>query len=74
MQQIIPYLRGAVRSWTIWVNSVLLTLVLAAPLLQDTLPTIKPFVSEKGFGHLTMIVILLNLALRVKTNQSLSTK
>lgn len=74
MSTLLAYLRGAVKSWTIWTNGVLLTLVLAAPTLQEALPQIKPFVSNNAFEHLTLIVILLNVGLRIKTNTSLSTK
>lgn len=71
---ILAYLRGALRSWTIWANGVLLAAVVAAPQLQEQLPLIKPYVSNNGFQHLTLIVLLLNVALRVKTKTALSTK
>lgn len=74
IELVLAHTKGAVRSWTIWANGVVLSLVLAAPLLQDFLPTIKPFLNETGFERLTMLVLVLNLVLRIKTNKPLSAK
>lgn len=71
---IATYLRGSIRSWTMWVNSVALTLVLAAPQAQEFLPIIKPYLTQESFSRLTIVVLVLNLVLRIKTKQPLSAK
>lgn len=65
---------GAVKSLTVWVNSVAGLLIICLPDLEKALPQLAPHLGPETYKQLALVVILSNLALRVKTNKSLSEK
>jgi len=67
-------LQGAVRSMTIWVNSVFGAVLLGLPELQLTFPQIQPYVPEQFFKYAMGAVIVANILLRFKTNIDLAAK
>lgn len=67
-------LQGAVRSMTIWVNSVFGAVVLGLPELQSAFPQMQPYVPDQFFKYAMGAVIAANIALRFKTNKDLAAK
>lgn len=67
-------IKGMLKSWTIWFNGVVVTIVAGMPLLQDMLPQFAPLLSPGIYKNVTLFVVLVNLFLRFKTRQSLAEK
>lgn len=65
-------LKNAWKSFTIWFNGIMAALVGILPMLQDSLPSIQQYVPD--IKWLAVLVILGNVILRFKTNNSLSDK
>lgn len=63
-----------IRSWTIWFNSVLGTLLAFWPYLADNITTLQPYMSLTVYHWLGGILVAGNLALRFKTNNALKDK
>lgn len=67
-------IKGAWRSWTIWVNTIFAATLAALPMLQDALPQLAPYVPETHYKVLMGVVIAANILLRFKTGSSLADK
>ena len=71
-------LRGALKSWTIWFNGVLLTAMpFSSQMIQgvhDNLPDLSPYLPDNIFKAIGIVVVIGNMLLRAKTNSSLSDK
>lgn len=67
-------LQGAVRSMTIWVNSVFGALLIGLPELQTSLPQLQSYVPANFFKYAMGIVIVANILLRFRTNSDLAAK
>ena len=70
----LPYLRGALRSWTIHFNTYFGLLWAALPSLQEQFPQLQPYLPAKPYQYGMAIVIIGNLLLRIKTQGSLADK
>lgn len=67
-------IKGMWKSWTVWFNGVVVALITLLPMLQDTLPQLAPYVSAEVYKSATLVIVLVNLALRFKTSTSLAAK
>jgi hypothetical protein len=69
------WLRGAVRSAAMWLNSVAGSVALALPYLQDELPQLAAYIPAEPYKWLVGAVIVANILLRVfKTKTSIMEK
>ena len=68
------WLRGAVRSVTMWLNSVAGSVALALPYLQEQAPSLKLYLPEP-YKWLVAAIIVANILLRVfKTKTAIMEK
>lgn len=74
VEHFIGKLRGLKKSATIWFNSILASVVIALPLLQDTFTQLQPYLPDNFYKILAVVVIVGNLALRFKTTKDLADK
>ena len=65
---------GALKSLTVWVNSLAGTLVIFLPELKEALPELAPHLGPETYKWLALVVIVSNLVLRAKTSKSLAEK
>jgi len=70
-----PWIRGALRSWTIRVNAAIGAIALAVPVIhdnvdviQETLPQLQPYLSDSWYKHVSLVLILANMVLRFRTS------
>ena len=66
--------RGAFKSWTIWLNALVAGVIGGLPLLQDSLPALQPYVGADLYRYGMGTIVALNIALRFKTNCGLHEK
>lgn len=74
MNLFIEKLRGAVRSVTVWFNGVVATIVLALPILQDSIPSLQAYLPPHLFKYLMLAVLIANIWLRFRTRDALEHK
>lgn len=72
--KIVRWFKGAIKSWTIWLNSVAGTFILALPEIERTLPELAAYLPDNYYKWLAISVVVSNLVLRAKTNKSLGEK
>lgn len=65
---------GALRSLTIWVNTVAGAVVLALPEVQSTLPDLAQYLPAEIYRWVALALVLSNLGLRIKTRTALNLK
>jgi len=70
----IDHLKGAWRSMTIWFNVLFGAFVVNFDAVRDSLPQIQPYMTSALYNKLMLAAIIVNIALRFKTNQSLVSK
>ena len=68
------WLRGTVRSFTVWFNGITGTLTAMIPFIPEYLPEMKPYLTQKTYLTLLAINAIGNILLRIKTNKSLAEK
>ena len=68
------HLRGALRSATIWVNGLAGAGIAALPTLREEFPSLESYLSHDTYHNAMGVLVLANLALRVKTKASLAAK
>ena len=80
-ERIKTFLKGAVKSWTVWCNGVGAAVVGWIVMIPDALPSIKqsfpelqPYLSGKAFKYGMLAILVGNIVLRIKTTKSLSEK
>jgi hypothetical protein len=69
----LAHLRGSLKSWTIWLNGVGLTILAFADNLSSALPIVREYIPQQAYSILGG-VLALNILLRFKTNKSLAHK
>lgn len=78
MENAMNWLRGAIRSRTIWFNGLLAAaLPYSDQLMQgahDNLPEISQYLPADMYKTIGLIIVVVNLILRTRTAQSLSSK
>lgn len=65
---------GAIKSWTLWINSMLGVLIVSLPSFQDSLPSISAYLPPNLYKYLSVALVVVNILLRAKTNKSLLDK
>ena len=66
--------KGALKSWTIWFNSLCLAVVPVIDILKDSLPQLQEYIDATTYKLLGLTVLLVNIGLRIKTTTSLAEK
>ena len=67
-------LKGAIKSLTIWFNSIAGTAAVALPYAKEQLPALQSYVPHDFFQYAMAAVIIGNIVIRFKTNSSLEQK
>lgn len=62
------------KSVTIWVNGAAITILSFAPLMQETFPQMKEYLTADAYKAAMGAIILLNIVLRFKTSKPLRGK
>jgi hypothetical protein len=71
MHTVNTWLKGALKSWTIWLNSVATVLVVMLPEIETQMQSSLSPEQYRTFG---LIMLVVNIALRAKTNTALNDK
>jgi len=71
IENIVAYVNGALKSWTVRFNTAMLAVVGALPMMQDSLPALQPYIPSGFYRYLMGTVVVCNLLLRFKTNKPL---
>ena len=72
--KIVRWLKGAIKSWTIRLNTAAGTLIFALPEIERSLPSLMVYLPADYYKWLAFSVVVSNLMLRAKTNKSLGEK
>jgi hypothetical protein len=67
-------IRGCKKSWTIWFNTLLLTLIPVFDYAQSQFQQLQPYMNEDTFKLLGLVILVGNIVLRFKTTSSLGEK
>lgn len=67
-------IQGAYKSFTIWFNGIVGTILAGAPMLQENLPQLHSYIPENFFKYIMLLVVVVNILLRFKTNTGLDNK
>lgn len=67
-------LRNSYKSWTVWFNGVILTVIPVIEYAKDLLPQLQEFLGLEAYKIIGLIILIANILLRFKTNKSLSEK
>lgn len=71
---IIEKLKGAGKSVTIWFNTTLLAIIPFSDHIKEALPMVQDYLTPDMFRNIGLIIVVVNIALRFKTNKCLSEK
>lgn len=63
-----------IRSWTIWFNSIVGTILALWPFLADNIISMQPYLTDHAYKWIAGVLVAGNIILRFKTNQSLKDK
>lgn len=74
VNRIRDWLKGTLKSLTVWFNSTAGLLIVALPDIQSSMPQLADYLGPNVYKHLALVVVLSNIALRAKTTQALSEK
>ena len=61
LSRLVRWFKGAVKSWTIWLNSVAGTLILALPEIEQTLPSLTAYLPADYYKWISISVVVSNL-------------
>lgn len=73
MNKIKQYLGGVWKSWTIWINGIILIGLQFADSLAVTLPIVREHLPPSAYSFLGTLAAI-NILLRFKTNKSIADK
>ena len=68
------WLKGSLKSLTIWFNGILLALLPLMEYLKDSLPQLQEWLGPDLYRTVGLIVVIGNILLRYKTNKPVSEK
>lgn len=71
---VIDKLKNSWKSWTIWFNGLMTTIVVALPSVQDAFPQIQSYLPANIYKYAMGALVAGNILLRFKTNKSLADK
>jgi cytochrome b561 len=66
--------RGALKSWTVWFNTLAGMAVVSLPTMMETFPQLEGYLSHKTYHFAMGALVAANILLRVKTSVSLARK
>jgi hypothetical protein len=67
-------LSGLKSSWTIWLNSIFLAVFPVLMYAQEMLPQLQMFLTDTTYKAVGLVVVILNILLRFRTDKCLSEK
>jgi preprotein translocase subunit SecY len=67
-------LKNAWKSWTIWLNTIALAFIAALPDLLASFPQLQGYLPDNVYRTAMGALIVVNIALRFKTNAPLNAK
>jgi len=67
-------LKNAWRSWTIWFNSIIGSVMTLLPVAQDSFPQIQAYIPPHVYQWVMGIIVVGNIILRFKTTLDLANK
>lgn len=67
-------IKGMYKSLTIWVNGIFLALFPLIGIIKESLPDLGQYLAPGVFKWVGLVVVVMNIALRFKTNKSLADK
>lgn len=70
----IDKLKGAIKSLTIWFNSIIASTLVGLPLAQDTFPQLQPYIPANAYKYGMAALIIGNILLRFRTSKPLGGK
>jgi hypothetical protein len=68
------WLKGSLKSLTIWFNGVCLSLLPIFEYAKDALPQLQDFLGPNVYRNIGLLVVIANIVLRYKTNKPVSEK
>jgi len=68
------WLVGSLKSWTMWFNSAVLSLVALAGEITTALPQLQAVLTPQMYGKLLLGVTVVNILLRLKTKEPVNYK
>ena len=68
------WLKGSLKSLTIWFNGILLAFLPFMEYLKDSLPQLQEWLGDDLYRTVGLVVVIGNIALRYKTNKPVSEK
>jgi hypothetical protein len=74
MSILIEKLKGSVKSWTIWFNTIVGALILNWDVIQSSLPSLQPYMTGAHYALVMKILVIGNFILRLKTSKGLEHK
>ena len=74
MDELKDWLRGSLKSFTIWFNGIVGTLLAAVPILQSSLPDLAAMMPADSYKLLASALVIGNILLRIKTSTGLPDK
>jgi len=72
--ELLEDLKRVHRSWTIWVNGAILTILEAIPYAQDAFPQLEGYLSPEFYKQGMTALIVANIILRFKTKSAIKDK
>jgi hypothetical protein len=74
MEKFKAKLQGAWKSFTVWVNGVAAVVLALLPFLQQQLPALQPYLGADIYRNAMLALVVINIALRFKTDRGLESK
>jgi len=66
--------KGSLKSVTIWVNSLFLSILPFYDEMRDGLPQLQPYLPDNAYKWMALALVVLNISLRFKTKHDLADK
>lgn len=67
-------LKGSLKSVTVWVNSIFLSLLPFYDDLRTSLPELQPYLPDDAYKKMVFALVILNIVLRFRTKVDLKDK
>lgn len=74
MNNLILKLKNAWKSWTVWFNGIVVTVLAFLEYSNTAFPLLQQYLPSDIYGKAMLFIAVVNLFLRFKTTQSLATK
>ncbi len=74
MDKIWGTIRGSFKSFTMWFNGIMASVLASFPVLHDSLPQLADYLTQDIYKKLMAVTVVGNIILRIKTNKALHEK